>query len=120
VHRELGPGLLESAYEEGLCYELGQAGLRYQRQQELPVHYKGRALDLNYRMDVVVEQALVVELKAVDALQPIHDAQLITYLKLSGIPLGLLVNFNVPILKHGIRRLVHNYHGPGSPNFTAK
>ncbi len=109
VHRRLGPGLLESAYEECLCHELTLRGLAFRRQAALPIRYKGVALDAGYRLDVVVADLLIVELKAVEALLPIHEAQLLTYLKLSGIAVGLLINFNVPILKQGIRRLVHNY-----------
>ena len=105
VHKILGPGLLESAYEECLCHELGLRAIRFERQKELPIEYKGITLDCGYRLDVVVENKLILELKAVDALEPIHEAQLLTYLKLTGIPLGLLINFNVPVLKEGIRRL---------------
>ena len=107
VHRLLGPGLLESAYEECLSYELTARGLRHTRQQALPIRYKGMQLDAAYRLDLVVADALILEIKAVAALEPIHDAQLLTYLRLSGLPLGLLINFNVPILRQGIRRLVH-------------
>ncbi len=106
VHRELGPGLLESAYEECLCYELGENGLSFRRQVPLPVRYKAVRLDCGYRMDVVVENSLVLELKTVEVLQRIHDAQILTYLRLSGIRTGLLLNFNTPVLKKGIRRLV--------------
>ncbi|HMA35034.1 MAG TPA: GxxExxY protein [Chloroflexia bacterium] len=109
VHRQLGPGLLESAYETCLCYELEQQGLPVVRQQALPVVYKGVRLDAGYRLDLVVGDQLIVEIKAVEGLLPIHGAQLLTYLRLSGCPLGLLINFNVPILKDGIKRLVHNY-----------
>jgi len=105
VHRALGPGLLESAYEECLCYELGQQGVLFQRQVGLPVIYKAIRLDCGYRMDIVVEGRLVIELKTVEALSPIHEAQLLTYLKLSGVHTGLLMNFNVPILKNGIKRM---------------
>ena len=105
VHRELGPGLLENAYEEALSYELERAGISFERQLSLPVNYKGQLLGCKYQMDIVVEKQLVLELKAVDQLIPIHQAQLLTYLKLSGIPLGLLINFNEIILKHGIKRL---------------
>ena len=94
VHRELGPGLLENAYEEALSYELERAGISFERQLSLPVNYKGQLLGCKYQMDIVVEKQLVLELKAVDQLIPIHQAQLLTYLKLSGIPLGLLINFN--------------------------
>jgi GxxExxY protein len=104
VHRHLGPGLLESAYEECLCFELRQAGLPYTRQQKLPVHYKGFELDCCYQMDIVVDNSLVLEIKAVDQISPVHEAQLMTYLRLSGHRLGLLMNFNCPMLKDGIRR----------------
>jgi GxxExxY protein len=114
VHRSLGPGLLESAYEECLCYELAQAGLQFCRQVELPLTYKSIKLDCGYRMDVLVDDTVVVELKTVDNLVPLHDAQLLTYLKLSGCPVGLLLNFNVPLLKDGLKRIVHNF-----PDFSA-
>jgi GxxExxY protein len=105
VHRLLGPGLLESAYEECLCHELGQAAMVYRRQVPLPVVYKSVRLDCGYRLDVVVENRVIVELKAVERLMPIHEAQMLTYLKLSGIPTGRLLNFNTPALKDGVRRL---------------
>jgi len=105
VHRHLGPGLLESAYEECLCHELSQDGLVFRRQVPLPVVYKSVRLDCGYRLDIVIEDIVVIELKAVERLMPIHEAQLITYLKLSGIPTGLLLNFNTPVLREGIRRL---------------
>jgi GxxExxY protein len=113
VHRELGPGLLESAYEQCLCHELTLRGLRFQRQVEVPVVYKGIRLDCGYRIDVIVEDSVIVELKTVDKLLPIHEAQLLTYLKLFGRQLGLLLNFNVPVLKDGIKRMVNNYKDPG-------
>jgi GxxExxY protein len=106
VHRELGPGLLESAYEECLCFELKQNGIASGRQVPLPIVYKGMRLDCGYRMDIVVQGELIVEIKAVDQLLPIHDAQLLTYLRLSGHRVGLLMNFNTVVLKDGIRRLV--------------
>lgn len=109
VHRHLGPGLLESAYEECLVYELRARGIQYVRQQALPVVYKGIRLECGYLMDIVVENRLVLELKSVEALLPIHEAQLLTYLKLANLSLGLLINFNVPILTRGIKRLVNNY-----------
>jgi GxxExxY protein len=109
VHRLLGPGLLESAYEQCLCYELSQMGLRFQRQVPLPVAYKGLHLDCAYKLDLVVEDAVIVEIKAIEELLPIHKAQLLTYLKASGKSIGLLINFNVPVLKNGIRRLVNGY-----------
>ena len=106
VHRTLGPGLLESAYEECLCHELRLRGIPFERQRPLPVTYKGLDLECGYRLDLLVHDAVVVEIKAVEALQPIHEAQLLTYLKLGGWKVGLLINFNVPILKNGIRRRV--------------
>lgn len=106
IHRVLGPGLLESAYEECLAYELSHAGLVFKRQHPLPVVYKEVRLDCGYRLDLVIEDNLILELKSVTSLLPVHEAQLLTYLKLSGIHTGLLVNFNVPVLKSGIKRLV--------------
>jgi GxxExxY protein len=105
IHRELGPGLLESAYEECLAYELSQASLIFERQRPLPVRYKEVQLDCGYRFDFVVEGALILELKAVTELHPIHEAQLLTYLKLDKKSLGLLINFNVPALKQGVKRV---------------
>ena len=112
VHRELGPGLLESTYEECLCYELGLRRLHFERQVELPVRYKEVRLDCGYRMDVVVESLIIVELKSVDALTSIHTAQTLTYLRLSNLPLGLLLNFNVALMKEGVRRLAHRMNDP--------
>ena len=106
VHRALGPGLLESAYEECLCHELRTRGVEFRRQVPLPVIYKDVRLDCGYRMDLVVGETVSVELKTVERLSPLHDAQLLTYLKLSRLHIGLLLNFNVPVLKDGIRRLV--------------
>jgi GxxExxY protein len=106
VHRALGPGLLESAYEECLCHELTVRHVPFDRQRALPVEYKGLRLDCGYRLDLLVADSVVVEIKAVEKLLPIHDAQLLTYLKLGGWKAGLLLNFNVPVLKRGIRRLV--------------
>ncbi|HXP96894.1 MAG TPA: GxxExxY protein [Telmatospirillum sp.] len=106
VHRVLGPGLLESAYEECLCFELAEARVTFSRQQALPVSYKGVHLDCGYRMDLVVENQMILELKSVEKLQPIHEAQMLTYLRLSRHPVGLLINFNSAILKDGIRRFV--------------
>ncbi len=106
VHRALGPGLLESAYEECLCFELKEANIAYRRQVPLPVVYKSVKLDCGYRMDIVIEGQLIVELKTVERLLPIHEAQLLTYLKLSGIRTGLLLNFNCDVLKNGIKRMV--------------
>jgi GxxExxY protein len=109
VHRELGPGLLESAYEACLEYELLQFGLRVERQKELPVVYKGVHLDCGYRLDLLVESMIILELKAVSQLERIHEAQLMSYLKLSGRCLGLLINFDVEVLKQGIRRRVLDF-----------
>lgn len=104
VHRALGPGLLESAYEHCLAYELEARGLSIQRQLGLPVVYEGLRIDAGYRLDLLVENCLVVEIKSVDALLRVHEAQLLTYLKLSGYRLGLLLNFNVELFKQGIKR----------------
>ena len=104
VHKTLGPGLLESVYEACLCYELAAAGLAFVRQQNLPVTYKGQRLDADLRVDLVIEGTLLVEIKSVHALHPVHEAQLLTYLKLSGLRVGLLLNFNEPRLVDGIRR----------------
>ena len=104
VHKILGPGLLESTYEKCLCFELEKLNIRHERQKELPINYKGMTLDNGYRIDILVEDKIVIELKSVDVLQPIHSAQLLTYLKLSQKPLGLLINFNVTNLQDGIRR----------------
>ena len=109
VHKALGPGLLESAYEECLCreLELELKGIPFERQKELPIEYRGAKLDCGYRLDIVVAGRLILELKACENLQPIHEAQLLTYLKLTGIKYGLLINFNVPVLKDGIRRIAN-------------
>lgn len=105
VHRALGPGLLESAYEECLCYELAQAGLSFNRQVDLPVVYKGVRLDCGYRMDLIVENEVILEIKAVERMIPLFEAQLLSYLKMAKKPIGLLLNFHVPVLKSGIKRL---------------
>ncbi len=106
VHRVLGPGLLESAYEECLCHELHLRGLSFKRQVDLPVVYKGIRLDCGYRIDLVIEDQVVVELKTVEKLIPVHEAQLLTYLKLSGKRIGLLFNFNAEVLRLGMKRMV--------------
>jgi GxxExxY protein len=106
VHRELGPGLLESAYQTCVAHELKLAGIPFEKEVPLPVRYKGLALDCAYRMDLVADRSLVIEIKSVDSLLPIHEAQLLTYLRLAGIKTGLLVNFNVPLLRQGLKRLV--------------
>ena len=107
VHRELGPGLLESTYEACLCYELREAGLKVEIQKALPVVYKSVNLDCGYRMDLLIEKKVVVEIKAVEALNDVHLAQVLTYLKLSECKLGYLINFNVKRIKEGIRRVVN-------------
>ena len=106
VHRQLGPGLLESAYEVCFDYELKQAGLSVERQLELPVIYKEIKMDCGYRVDLIVEKQLLIELKTVSKLLPVHQAQLLTYMKLTGISKGLLLNFHVAVLKNGIKRMV--------------
>lgn len=108
VHRELRPGLLESAYEACLAHELSTRGLRFEQQKVLPVKYKGVYVECGYRLDLVVEDLVIVELKSIDKLTPVHEAQLLSYLRLSGKPAGLLINFNVKLLKQGIKRLVNN------------
>ena len=107
VHKMLGPGLLESAYEECLCYEFGLRGLSNERQKVLPVIYKGKELDCGYRLDIVVANLIILELKSCERIEPIHQAQLLTYLKLSGLKLGLLLNFNVALMRDGIVRVVN-------------
>ena len=107
VHKALGPGLLESAYEECICHELSIGGLSLERQKPLAVRYRGINLDCGYRLDVVVEDAIILELKSCEKIEPIHKAQLLTYLKLSGLKLGLLLNFNVTLMREGIMRIVN-------------
>ena len=112
VHRHLGPGLLESAYEECLCFELEARRFKFRRQVPLPIIYKSVRLDCGYRLDVVVENEVVIELKSVERLMPIHEAQMLTYLKLSGLRKGLLFNFNSLILKDGLLRLTLHANNP--------
>ncbi len=106
VHRHLGPGLLESIYESCLCRELERNSINFQRQISLPVRYKGDVLDCEYRFDLIVEKSLVVEIKSVEKIVPVHRAQILTYLKVSGIRTGILINFNMPVLKDGLERFV--------------
>jgi GxxExxY protein len=106
VHRNLGPGLLESVYEQCLCYELSELGLSYKRQHAMPVIYKTQRIDSGLKLDILVENELIVELKSVEEMIAIYDAQLLTYLKLSGIKRGLLLNFNTFLLKDGIKRMI--------------
>jgi len=107
VHKALGPGLLESAYEESFCHELSLRNITYERQKPLPVVYKKKRLDCGYRLDVIVENTIIVELKSCDKIEPIHKAQLLTYLKLSELNLGLLLNFNTTLMRDGIVRVVN-------------
>ena len=109
VHKELGPGLLESAYEACLTFELADQKVKIERRKGLPIKYRGVQLDCGYRIDLLVEDKVVIELRAVQRLEPIHEAQLLSYLKLSGCKVGLLINFNVKVLKDGIKRLVYKY-----------
>jgi GxxExxY protein len=113
VHRHLGPGLLESSYQERICYELSRMGLSFTREVHLPLSYKGLRLDCSYRVDLLVEDTVLVELKSIEQLLPIHSAQLLTYLRASNKPVGLLINFNVLVLKDGIRRIVHDFDERG-------
>jgi GxxExxY protein len=108
VHRALGPGLLESAYEACLAFELIEEGLQVEQQKSLPLVYKQVRLDCGYRLDLVVESLVIIEIKAVEALTPLHEAQVLSYLKLSHCPVGLLINFNVKLLRSGIRRIIHD------------
>jgi len=107
VHRALGPGLLESVYEECLCYELQLRQVQIERQKNLPLRYKNVFLDAGYRLDIVVEKKVIVELKCVEKILPVHEAQIMTYLRLSKLKTGLLINFFTPVLKDGIRRIVY-------------
>jgi GxxExxY protein len=107
VHKKLGPGLLESAYEECLCCEMQLRGIEFKRQVPLSLNYKGVVLDCGYRLDLLVEDKVIVELKSIEGLEPIHEAQMLTYLKLRNAWLGLIINFNVIMLKDGVRRLVN-------------
>ncbi len=108
VHKALGPGLLESSYEECLYYELKKSGLKVQKQKPLPLIYEEVKLDIGYRIDLIVDDKVIIELKAVEALNDVHLAQILTYLKLSDCKLGMLINFNVTLIKNGIRRVVNN------------
>ncbi|HZQ05913.1 MAG TPA: GxxExxY protein [Anaerolineae bacterium] len=109
VHRLLGPGLLESAYEACLAYELAQRNLKFEQQKPLPITYKQVKLDCGYRLDFLIEENVIVELKSVDQILPIYEAQLLSYLKISNKQVGLLINFNTPLLKQGVRRIVNGF-----------
>jgi len=108
VHRQLGPGLLESAYQECLLFELVNQGLKVEKEKPMPLIYNTVNLDIGYRIDLLINSKLIIEIKSVDSLNDIHLAQILTYLKLSGCKLGLLINFNVALIKHGIKRVVNN------------
>jgi len=109
IHRALGPGLLESAYEACMVYDLVKAGLKVEQQKPLPIVYQGVKLECGYRLDLMIENKVIVEIKSVEKLLPIHQAQLMSYLKLSDCKVGLLINFNVKVLKNGIKRIVNNF-----------
>lgn len=109
VYNKLGPGLFESVYEAALCYELNKVGLKFKRQLELPVHYEDIILDVAFRIDILVENKVIIEIKSVEELSKVHYKQIITYLKLTSIPIGLLVNFNTDSIKENIKRIVNNY-----------
>jgi len=120
VHRALGPGLLESAYETCLAYELDQLGLKVERQKPLPVRYRGITLDCGYRLDLVVENSVIVEVKATEGLLPVHQAQVLSYLRLTGLKVGLLITFNVPVLKRGLKRIVNDFPDPARAASAAR
>jgi GxxExxY protein len=120
VHTVLGPGMLESAYETCLAFELLRRGMGVERQKPLPLVYDGIALDAGYRLDMLVNGDIIVELKAVEKIHPLHEAQLLSYLRLSGKTLGLLINFNVLHLRDGIRRMVNNYSGDDSADLPRR
>ena len=109
VHKQLGPGLLESAYQECIAYEFDLNGMKYKKEYVIPLNYKGRQIDCSYRIDFLVENEVILELKSIEQILPIHKAQLLTYLKITDKRLGLLINFNVSLLRDGIVRLVNNF-----------
>ena len=119
AHRRLGPGLLESAYEACLAFELRDRALKVEQQKPLPVIYREVKLDCGYRLDLVVEDLVIVEVKAIDRLLPIHDAQLLSYLRLSNKNVGLLINFHVRLLKNGVKRIVHQFPDSATSAFSA-
>lgn len=108
IHRVFGPGLLESVYEQAICYELAKRGISFQRQQGIEVKYEGKSLNIGFRADIIVESKVIVEIKSIEAIAPVHFKQVLTYLKLSDLKLGLLVNFNVSLIKEGVSRVVNN------------
>jgi GxxExxY protein len=120
VHRRLGPGLLESIYEECLAVELELKGLGFERQKPIAIEYRGRRVAADLKIDLLVEQQVVVELKAIERLLPVHEAQLLTYLRLSKTTIGLLINFNVPVLKDGLKRMVNAFQDSASQRLCGK
>ena len=110
VHSAMGPGLIESVYEECLCHELATRGIPYEKQKTVALNYKGHQLGNGLKLDVLVDKKVVIELKSCDAILPVHKAQLMTYLKLTGLPIGFLVNFNVPLIKNGVQRFVNQHN----------
>ena len=116
VHRHLGPGLLESSYEQCLCRELSLRNIPFEYQKPLPINYKGMLLDCGYRVDILIAGQILLELKSVEKLLPIHQAQVLTYLKLGNWPIALLINFNVEVLRLGLKRIVHNYDSASAPS----
>jgi len=108
IHKNLGPGLFESVYEEIICYELSKSGLDFTRQEVIPVKWKRRKMNIGFKADIIIENKLIVEIKSIEQLAPVHYKQLVTYLRLTDIKLGLLINFNEALLKHGIKRIVNN------------
>ncbi len=108
IHKILGPGLLESVYEEVLCYELTKLGIRFKRQQGIPVIYESIKMELGFRADIIIEDKLIVELKSSEGVDPVHYKRLLTYLRITNMKLGLMVNFNVELIKYGIKRVVNN------------
>lgn len=109
IHQEMGPGLFESVYEEIMCFEISERGLFYERQKEIPVIYKERKMEIGFRADLIVEQKVIVEIKSIEVLSPVHHKQLLSYLRLTGLTVGLLINFNEALLKDGIKRIVNNF-----------
>lgn len=114
VHSQIGPGLLEGIYQECLCYELKKRGLSFEREKIIPLKYDGEILNSGLRLDLIVENKIILELKSIEKLLPIHDAQIISYLRLADMPIGFLINFNVPLIKQGVKRFVNNFKNSAS------
>jgi GxxExxY protein len=108
VHRAMGPGLFESVYETAICFELEKLGIKYRRQADIAVNYENVKMDLGFRCDFIIEEKVIIEIKSIETISPLHQKQLLSYLKLTNIKLGLLVNFNITLIKNGIRRIVNN------------